>query len=83
MRLAKLAEFRRLFFTATSAPSLTTLRRKFEKIPGAVMLQGTRYSDLDEFERVIGSRDLKQERISEMRRRIAEIESDPLLKGLV
>ena len=82
MRLAKLAEFRRLFFTPGSAPSLTILRRKFAQIPGALVLQGTRYIDLDEFQRAITGVDPVQERVAEARRIKAEIENDPLLKGL-
>ena len=51
MRLAKLSEYRRLYFTPDSAPSMNTLRKKFESIPGHIMLNGQRYIDLDEFER--------------------------------
>lgn len=51
MRLAKLTEFRALFYTPDSAPSLTTLRAGIESIPGGCR-QGKRYYvDLDAFER--------------------------------
>jgi hypothetical protein len=76
MRLARLSEFRRLIFTPESAPTLKTLRKHFDTLPGATMLHGEHYIDLDEFDRVHGlSRDIAAKK--------AELERNPLLKGLV
>jgi hypothetical protein len=76
VRLIKLVEFRRVVYSPESAPSMNTLRKKFDHIPGATILHGQRYIDMDEFDRVHGLR-------AKVATRIAEIESDPLLKGLV
>jgi hypothetical protein len=76
MRLAKLSEFRRLVFTPESAPALKTLRKHFDSLPGATMLHGEFYIDLDEFDRVHGlSRGIAAKQ--------AELAKNPLLKGLV
>lgn len=54
MRLASIQEYRRLFFTPDSQPSLNALRSQIreKKIPGGRILNGRYYVDLDEFDRV-------------------------------
>lgn len=76
MRLAKLSEFRRLFFTPESAPSLNTLRKRIHDIPGGTIFMGQYYVDLDEFDRVYRVRE-------RLRAKQEELERDPLLKGLI
>lgn len=49
MRLATLTEFRRLFFTPDSGPSMETLRRRIDRgaIAGGRVDAGRYYVDLD------------------------------------
>jgi hypothetical protein len=76
VRLASLAEFRRIVYTSESAPSLATLRARLSSIPGG-QRQGNRYYvDLDEFDRVHNVR-------STLKDRRAKLEADPLLEGLI
>lgn len=66
MRLAKLTEFRRLFYTPDSAPSLTTLRKNIDKIPGGCKMMDRFYVDLDEFDRATNLRQRLEERQAEL-----------------
>lgn len=78
MRLAKLSEFRSMYFTPDSAPTAETLRARIdrEEIPGGRKIGRRYYVDLDEFERV--------ERVAEKAEaRKAELAADPLLAGLI
>ena len=65
-----------MVYTPGSAPSMNTLRKKFDDIPGATMLHGQRYIDMDEFDRVHRLSDA----IAAEKARLA---ADPLLDGLV
>jgi hypothetical protein len=78
MRLSKLTEFRRLFFTPDSAPSLSTLRKRIDRnvIPGGTVLDGRYYVDLDGFDAA------HSVRIS-IAARQAQRAKDPLLDGLI
>lgn len=78
MRLAKLSEFRRLYFTETSAPSPETLRAMIDRgeIPGGRKFGGRYFVDLDEFSRAV---EAQESVAAELR----ELEADPLLEGLV
>lgn len=78
MRLANLAEFRALYFTPSSAPTMETLRSRIraDKIPGGKKRGNRYYVDLDEFERAEKIRDTAR---AEQR----ELEQEPLLQGLV
>lgn len=76
MRLAKLSEFRRLIYTPDSAPTLDTLRARIDEIPGGRKLGKRYYVDLDEFDRIEHLRDGAATRK-------AELEQEPLLRGLV
>lgn len=76
MRLARLSEFRRLYYTPGSAPSMPTLRARIEEIPGGRRIGGRYYVDLDEFDQATDTR-----RSAERRR--AELAREPLLAGLV
>lgn len=77
MRLVKLSHFRELIFAPESAPTAETLRAQIERgeIPGGQKRGARYYVDLDEFERV--------ERLADKAEaRKAELEADPLLRGL-
>jgi hypothetical protein len=76
MRLAKLSEFRRLFYTPDSAPSLATLRSRIDEIPGGRKMSGHYYVDLDEFDRANDLRKAVDDRQAELKR-------EPLLEGLI
>lgn len=76
MRLAKLTEFRRIFYTPDSAPSLTTLRKNIDKIPGGCKFCGRFYVDLDEFDRAT---DLYRK----LEKRRAELAASLELEGLL
>lgn len=78
MRLAKLSEFRDLVYTAQSAPSVETLRRRVHKglIPGGRIDHGRYYVDLDEYNRATN---LRSRLCSEQ----AELAQNPFLAGLV
>lgn len=78
MRLAKLSEFRRLIYAPGSAPKMQTLRRWIDagKIPGGTIHVGRYYVDLDEFDRATNLR-------AGIAARLAELEKDPLLDGLL
>ena len=76
MRLANLSEFRRLFYTPDSAPSISTLRRRIRKIAGGTVQDGHYYVDLDEYDRVHHLRATVVER----QRQLAQ---DPRLAGLI
>lgn len=77
MRLAKLSEFRSLYFAPGSAPAPETLRAHIdrEEIPGG-RKEGKRYFvDIDEFERV-------HRLAADLHKETAKLRSDPLFKGL-
>jgi len=76
MRLAALAEFRRLVYTPESAPAPSTLRRNIEKIPGGQRIGGRCYVDLDAFDRATNLRE-------GIRAREQELAENPLLDGLL
>lgn len=78
MRLAKLTEFRNLFYTPHSAPAMSTLRAQIdrEEIPGGCKRGRRYYVDLDEFDRVNGLHDGLMEGQEEAAK-------DPLLAGLI
>jgi hypothetical protein len=76
MRLATLAEYRRLVYAEGSAPSIDTLRRKIKEIPGGRKEFGRYFVDLDMIERV----NTVRSEIAETRERFR---NDPLLKGLI
>jgi hypothetical protein len=76
MRLCKLSEYRRLFFTPQSAPTLRTLRRNIKKIPGGTVRDGHYYVDLDMH---ANGSDLS----ASLRERQAELEKSLELQGLV
>lgn len=76
MRLAKLSEFRRLVYTADSAPTLNTLRTRIRDIPGGTVRCGRYYVDLDEYDRAYGLRP----QIAASQSRLAK---NPLLEDLI
>jgi hypothetical protein len=76
MRLATLAEYRRLVYAEGSAPSIDTLRRRIKEIPGGRKEFGRYFVDLDMIERV----NTVRSEIAESRERFR---NDPLLKGLI
>jgi hypothetical protein len=78
MRLANLNEYRQLFYTPDSAPSIRTLREKIrsQKLAGGVLVDGRYYVDLDQAEHAM--------RLGEsLRARKAELERSPALEGLI
>ena len=75
MRLIALSEFRNLIYAPGSAPSLRTLQRRIDEIPGGMRLAGRYYVDLDEF-------DKKTRKRQKLEERKAEIASNPLMQGL-
>jgi hypothetical protein len=76
VRLATLAEYRRLVYAEGSAPTLNTLRRRIKDIPGGRIELGRYYVDLDAYDRVNHVR----RDIDETRERLR---NNPLLKGLI
>ena len=76
MRLATLAEYRRLVYAEGSAPSIDTLRRRIKESPGGRKEFGRYFVDLDMIERV----NTVRSEIAESRERFR---NDPLLKGLI
>ncbi len=78
MRLAKLSEFRSLFYTPTSAPAESTLRRRIDRglIPGGTVDAGRYYVDLDEYARATNLK-------ARLRAEEKELEQNPLLKDLL
>jgi hypothetical protein len=76
MRLATLAEYRRLVYAEGSAPSIETLRRKIKEIPGGRKEFGRYFVDLDMIDKV----NTVRSEIAESRERFR---NDPLLKGLI
>ena len=76
MRLAKLSEFRTLFYTPGSAPCLKTLRAQIGEIPGGTVMQGHYYVDLDKFDEATRLR-------GALEARHRQLAADPLLEGLV
>lgn len=76
MRLATLAEYRRLVYAEGSGPALNTLRKRIKDIPGGRMELGRYYVDLDENERQRGIK-------NPTAKRIAELRASPLLKNLL
>lgn len=76
MRLATLDEYRKLIYAPGSEPSLTTLRRKIQRIPGGRIELGRYYVDLDANDRVNQlSKDAEDRR--------ERLKRDPLLEGLI
>jgi hypothetical protein len=51
MRLFTLQEYRLSLFSARSAPAIKTLRKRFDRIPGARWHLGRRYIDMDVHDR--------------------------------
>lgn len=78
MRLAKLTEFRSLYYSPESAPCMNTLRSKVrrKKIAGGFMEDGHYYVDLDEYDRLHNVRAQVEDKLE----RLAE---NPVLRGLV
>jgi hypothetical protein len=76
MRLATLAEYRRLVYAEGSAPTLNTLRRRIKDIPGGRIELGRYFVDLDENDRQRGIK-------NPTAKRIAELRASPLLKNLL
>lgn len=78
MRLAKLNEFRRLFYTPDSAPSPATLRARIDqhKLPGGRRDGGRYYVDLDEYDRETGA-------VSKLVEQQQKAASNPLLADLI
>lgn len=78
MRLASLSEFRQLFFTPESRPSLETLRRRVDRkcIPGGRLDAGRYYVDLDEWDEANGARD-------NIAKQQAQLAQSPELAGLI
>ena len=76
MRLATLAEYRRMVYAEGSAPALKTLRLRIKDIPGGRIELGRYYVDLD-----------ANDEVNELARanssRIQTLRADPRLKGLV
>ena len=76
MRLATLAEYRRMAYVEGSAPNLRTLQRRIKEIPGGRVELGRYYVDMDENERQRGIKNPTATRIAELR-------ASPLLKNLL
>ena len=76
MRLAKLSEYRRLVYTPDSAPTLATLRKNIQKIPGGVVIHGRHWVDLDKLD---GLNNLREKVMAEQ----ATLAANPLLAGLI
>ena len=79
MRFAKLSEYRRLFFTPDSRPSMATLRSRIDRnqIPGGRKDESGHYVvDLDELDRITGFH-------AKAAARERELAADPLLEGLI
>jgi hypothetical protein len=76
MRLATLAEYRRLVYAEGSAPTLNTLRRRINDIPGGRIELGRYFVDMDENDRQRGIK-------NPTAKRIAELRASPLLKNLL
>lgn len=78
MRLAKLQEFRRTFYSPDSAPALPTLRARIEReeIPGGCRQGGRYYIDLDIFDR-------ETKLALSLRKKREELSKDPTLAGLL
>lgn len=76
MRLATLNEFRSLYFAKGSAPSVRTLKRRIEEIPGGMIFAGRYYVDLDVFEKATRHRQNLEDRVTELK-------TSPALRGLV
>ena len=51
MRLVDLGEYKRMIFAPGSGPSLRTLRKHIEEIPGGCIVLGRYYVDMDEYDR--------------------------------
>jgi hypothetical protein len=68
MRLATLAEYRRLTYAEGSAPALKTLRRRIKEIPGGRIELGRYYVDLDAFDRPNALQATNSERIEQLRK---------------
>jgi hypothetical protein len=75
MRLATLAEYRRLVYIEGSAPTLSTLRNRIKDIPGGRVELGRYYVDLDVNQQA-------QRIASAAQNRLDEIMNDPLIKAM-
>jgi hypothetical protein len=75
MRLATLAKYRRLVYAEGSEPTLQTLRRRINQIPGGRVELGRYFVDLDVNERA-------QSAARDAQLRLAEILNDPLIKAM-
>ncbi len=76
MRLATLAEYRRLAYVEGSAPTMVTLRRRINDIPGGRIELGRYMVDLDANDKANRVKD----DIEDTRERLKK---DPLLEGLI
>jgi hypothetical protein len=76
MRLTTLEKFRQLIYAPDSAPSLRTLRKRIQQIPGGTVELGRYYVDLDAYDRAKNLR-------SSVAARVAELERSPLLESLL
>jgi hypothetical protein len=76
MRLATLAEYRRMVYAEGSEPTLKLLRRRIKEIPGGRVELGRYYVDLDANAEVNLIATANKSRISTLR-------ADPRLKGLI
>jgi hypothetical protein len=75
MRLATLAEYRRLVYAEGCAPTLKTLRLRIKDIPGGRVELGRYFVDLDVNDRVNHIARAAQSRLD-------EIMNDPLIKAM-
>lgn len=78
MRLTKLREFAKNFYTEGSRPAESTLRRHVDLglIPGGQKVAGRYYVDLDEYSRATNLR-------AQLAEQQAQLARNPLLAGLV
>ena len=76
MRLAKLGEYRKLFYTPDSAPTLATLRAQIHTIPGGQIRNGRYYVDLDKL-------DAAENLHAAVLERQKQLAAHPLLEGLL
>jgi hypothetical protein len=76
MKLATLDQYRKLIYATGSEPSLSTLRRRINDIPGGRVDLGRYYVDLDASDKVHQlANELQEHRIAS--------KHDPLLAGLL
>jgi hypothetical protein len=76
MRLATLDVYRKLIYAPGSEPSLSTLRRRIDRIPGGRIDMGRYYVDLD-------ANDKMNQLSKDVDERSERLKRDPLLEGLI